>query len=99
MSHFKSLGCKEHNINIIKSSNKSIRETDRTISCMNKYIDNTLAIFLSNIRNKLYLDIITDFEKLKKDKKLNLYVDDILILVYKNSERKIHRQFSSHIQL
>jgi hypothetical protein len=81
------------------NSSYSDKKADVMISCMNKYIDNTIAIYLSNIRNKLYLDIVMNFEKLNSEKTLHLYVDETLVLVYKNTERKISRQFSSYIKL
>ncbi len=89
---------KKLHIDKIKSSH-SDKKADVMISCMHKYIDNTIATYLSNIREQLYLDIVMNFEKLNSEKTLHLYVDETLVLVYKNTERKINRQFSSYIKL
>ena len=88
---------KDYNTNIINSLYKDTRKISRMLSCMNKYVDNTTEIYLANIRQKLYLDIITDLDKLKVLRKIKVLVDDILILKFNNTERKITTIFSSYI--
>ena len=66
---------------------------------MNKYIDNQVAIYLSNIRNKLYLDIICDFDKLKEEKRLDLYINEEITLIYKDQYSKFVRKLDSYIKL
>ena len=90
---------KDYNTNIINSLYKDNRKISRMLSCMNKYVDNTTEIYLANIRQKLYLDIISDLDKLKELSKIKVLVDDILILKFNNTERKITIIYSSYIIL
>ena len=90
---------KENNSNIIKTLNKNERKCNIQIACMNKYIDNQVAIYLSNIRNKLYLDIICDFDKLKEEKRLDLYINEEITLIYKDQYSKFVRKLDSYIKL
>ena len=87
-----------HNLNILKKiySNNE-RKLNVNISCMNKYINNSAAIYLSTIRNKIYLKLINNLNKLKEEGLLDIYIDETLILRFKEFEENITRTFHSHI--
>jgi hypothetical protein len=97
-------------INNFKAGNKKIIESkyknkrnnryiNSKIACMKKYIDTQVVTYLSNIRNKLYLDIISNFDKLKIEKKLNLYINEVMILTYKNEYILATRELDAFINL
>jgi hypothetical protein len=90
---------KKKSINIINHLyNNNKRKQMISISCMNSSIDLTLAVFLSDIRNKIYLKLITNFNDLKLNGILKLEIDEILILKYKEYEEKIIRKFEYYIR-
>jgi len=93
---------KARNKKIIESENKNKKNNryiNSKIACMNKYIDTQVAIYLSDIRNKLYLDIIANFDKLKREKRLDLYINEVMILTYKDEYIQATREFDAFIKL
>jgi hypothetical protein len=88
---------KNQNIKLIKSTYTNDRDIKRIISCMNTYTDNNTSTYLLNIRKKIYLHVILNLEELKINKKLDIHINETLILKFKNIERKINRNFISQI--
>ena len=93
---------KAQNKKIIECENKN-KKNDRyinsKIACMYKHIDTQVAIFLSNIRNKLYLDIVFNFEKLKEEKRLDLYINEVMILEYRDEYIQATRELDAYVKL
>ena len=89
---------RKHNLNILKQiySNND-RKLNANILCVNKYIKTATAIYLSTIRNKIYLKLLNNLEKLKKDKILEIHIEETLILRFKEYEENITRTFQSNI--
>ena len=83
----------------IENKNKNNRYINSKIACMNKYIDTQVATYLSDIREKLYLDIISNFDKLKEEKRLDLYINEIMILTYKEEYIQAKRELDAFIKL
>jgi hypothetical protein len=89
---------KNHCLNILKTQyNNNNRKLNVNIICMNKYIDNSTAIYLSKIRNKIYSILIDNLNKLKEEGLLKIFVDETLVLRFKEYEENITRSFQSHI--
>jgi hypothetical protein len=82
---------------LLKMYNDNDRKLNVNILCVNKYIKTATAIYLSTIRNKIYLYLINNLEKLKKEKILKIYIEETLILRFREYEENITRTFESHI--
>ena len=60
---------------------------------------NKLKVNTSNIRNKLYQNIIFNFDKLKEEERLDLYINEVMILTYKDDYIQATREFDAFISL
>jgi hypothetical protein len=85
--------------NIIQSSYNDKRIIARTLSCMNKNMDNTIRKHMLNIRNFVYENIIHNYNILEKEKNLDIHINEELIFNYKNNVKKITIKTTQNIEL
>ena len=85
--------------NIINSSHNDKRIIVRTLSCMNKNIDNTIRKHMLNIRNFIYRNIVDNYNILEKEKSLDIDIYEELIFNYKDNINKINIKTTQNIEL
>ena len=85
-------------MNIIYSSYSDKRIRMRTLSCMNKNIDNTVRKHMLNIRNFIYKNIIENYDILEKNKNLDIIINEELVFNYKDNINRINIKTTQNIE-